>query len=63
MGESASRDVTVHRVEDAAPEDRAARLTALLATGIERWLKARAAVDFGRDVSVHPNGESERRTW
>jgi hypothetical protein len=63
MGEAASHDVTFRLVEDPAPDQRATRLAALLATGIERWLRGRGTVDFGRDMSVHPDGESERRTW
>ena len=63
MGENAARDVTVRLVEDPTPEERATRLAALLASGIDRWLRSRGAVDFGRDMSVHPDGESERRTW
>ena len=63
MGEAEPRDVTSRLVEDPAPSERATRLAAVLATGIEGWLRGRGAVDFGRDMSVHPDGESERRTW
>jgi hypothetical protein len=63
MGEAEPGDVTVRVVEDLTPDERTARLTALLASGIERWLRGRGTVDFGRDMSVHHDGESERRTW
>ncbi len=63
MDESAHREITVRLVEDPAPEARATRITELLAMGIGRWLQDRAAVDFGRDMSVHRDMESERRPW
>ena len=63
MGETEPREVAVRWVDDLTPDERAVRLSALLASGIERWLKGRGTVDFGRDMSVHPDGESERRTW
>ena len=63
MGDTPGRNVTLRLVEDEDARDRTARLPALLATGIGRWLKGRGAVDFGRDMSVHPDVEPERRTW
>lgn len=63
MDEPTQPDVTVRFVEDPAPEDRATRLTALLATGIARWLRNQSTVDFGRDMSVHRDMESDRRPW
>ena len=63
MGEAEPPDVTVRLVEDLTPDERGDRLTALLASGIERWLRGGGTVDFGRDMSVHPDGESERQTW
>lgn len=63
MDEPPPREVIVRLVEDPIPDDRAERLTALLAKGIERRLRDRSTVDYGRDMSVHPDGESERRTW
>lgn len=63
MGETTPRDVILRSVEDPTPDERAARLIALLATGIERRLRARETVDFRRELSVHQDVESERRTW
>ena len=63
MKEPTDYDVTVRLVEDSTPDPRAARITELLATGIVRLLQGRAAVDFGRDMSVHHDGGTERRPW
>lgn len=63
MDEPTQPDVMVRFVEDPAPGDRAARLSALLATGIERWLRKREPVDFGGDMSVHRDMESDHRAW
>jgi hypothetical protein len=63
MDETAPRQVTVRVVDDPSREARAARLTELLATGIARWLQNRAAVDFGRDMSVHHDEGTERPPW
>jgi hypothetical protein len=63
MGEAEPGDVTVRVVEDLTPDERTARLTALLASGIERWLGGRGTVDFGRDMSVHHDVRMRRRPW
>ena len=63
MDEIEPRQVTVRLVDDPSAEARAARLAELLATGIARWLQNRAAVDFGRDMSVHHDEGTERRPW
>ena len=63
MDEIEPRQVTVRLVDDPSAEARAARLAELLATGIARWLQNRDAVDFGRDMSVHHDGGTERRPW
>lgn len=53
MADPAPQDVAVRLVDDPDAGERATRLTALLATGIERWLRHRSGVDFGRDMLVH----------
>lgn len=63
MTEPTQPEITVRLVEDPASGERVERLHALLATGIERWLRARAAVDFGRDMSVHHDMDAERPRW
>lgn len=63
MEETAPRQVAVRLVEDPTPEVRAAQITELLATGIARLLQNRAAVDFGRDMSVHHDEGTEPRPW
>jgi len=63
MAEPTQPEFTARLVEDAASAERAQRLHALLATGIERWLRARAAVDFGRDMSVHHDMDAEQPRW
>lgn len=63
MDETAPRQVAIRLVEDPTPEVRAAQITELLAAGIARWLQNRAAVDFGRDMSVHHDVGTERRPW
>ena len=63
MDEIEPRQVTVRLVDDPSAEARAARLVELLATGIARWLQNRAAVDFGRDMSVHHDEGTEHRPW
>ncbi len=63
MAEPTQPEITVRLVEDPVSAERAQRLHALLAIGIERWLRARAAVDFGRDMSVHHDMDAEQRRW
>ncbi|MSP23040.1 MAG: hypothetical protein EXR66_08585 [Dehalococcoidia bacterium] len=63
MDETKPRQITVRLVEDPTPEARAARLTELLATGIARLLQKGAAVDFGREMSVHDDEGIEHRPW
>ena len=63
MDEPTQSEVTIRVVEDPTPSESAQRLHALLAIGIERWIRARSAVDFGRDMSVHHDMESGRTQW
>ena len=63
MKEPRDYEVIVRVVDDPTPEEHTARLAELLATGIARLLHDRAAVDFGRDMSVHHDEGTERRPW
>jgi hypothetical protein len=63
MKEPTNCAITVRVVEDPEPERRSARIAELLAIGIARRLRARAAVDFGRDMSVHHDEGTEHRPW
>jgi hypothetical protein len=63
MDEPTQPEVTVRLVEDPAGDERARRLHPLLATGIERWLRSRSTVDFGRDMSLHHDMDVGRRQW
>ncbi|MGE0227526.1 MAG: hypothetical protein AB7I38_03730 [Dehalococcoidia bacterium] len=54
MDEHTKREVAIRPVDDSDACDRERRLTELLATGIDRWLRAQA-VDSDGDVSVYPD--------
>ena len=61
--ENRHRDITTREVDDLDAEERAGRLTELLATGIERLLRSEARVDDAGDVSVYPGVEPDRSPW
>ncbi|PKN83179.1 MAG: hypothetical protein CVU47_00135 [Chloroflexi bacterium HGW-Chloroflexi-9] len=63
MAEPTQPKITVRLVDDPSGDERAQQLQALLATGIERWLRARTTVDFGRDMSVHHDMDSDQPRW
>jgi len=63
MDEPTQSEVTIRVVKDPTPDERLQRLHALLGTGIERWLRARSTVDFGRDMSVHHDMDARRTQW
>lgn len=63
MKERTDYEVTVRVAHDPDPGARSARIAELLATGIARLLQDRAAVDFGRDMSVHHDEGTERGPW
>jgi|GEM_PF-4223379 len=63
MTEPTQPEITIRLVEDPESDERVDRLHALLAAGIERWLRARSPVDFGRDMSVHHDMDSEQHRW